>query len=195
MIHTDRVVVVEGRYDRLALERVLDGLIVQTDGFGIFQNVEKQQLLRRLAQSRGLIVLTDGDSAGRAIRGFVNGLVPPEQIVNLYVPDRYGKEKRKKTPSKEGKLGVEGMSEEILREAFVRARLDVPSSPEEKITSADLYRAGLSGCPDSAARRVCFQAELSLPEGMSPKQLLAALNCLMTREEFLQLVEKKEKKS
>ncbi len=187
-IHTDRAVVVEGRYDRLALERFLDALVLQTDGFGIFQNHEKQQLIRCLAQSRGLIVLTDSDSAGRAIRGFLNGLVPPDRVINLYVPDLPGKEKRKKALSKEGKLGVEGIPETLLRNVFLRAEISGLPVLRKKITATDLYNDGFSGRPDSSLRRVHLQKALDLPAGMSSRQLLDVLNCLMTPEEYRNLV-------
>ncbi len=187
-IHTDRAVVVEGRYDRLALERFLDALVLQTDGFGIFQNHEKQQLIRCLAQSRGLIVLTDSDSAGRAIRSFLNGLVPPDRVINLYVPDLPGKEKRKKALSKEGKLGVEGIPETLLRNVFLRAEISGLPVLRKKITATDLYNDGFSGRPDSSLRRVHLQKALDLPAGMSSRQLLDVLNCLMTPEEYRNLV-------
>ncbi|MBP5459142.1 MAG: DUF4093 domain-containing protein, partial [Clostridia bacterium] len=121
MLKTDRVIVVEGKYDAIRLANLVDAAILRTEGFGVFNDEEKKALLRTLAEKRGLIVLTDGDSAGMLIRNFIRGLVPADQITDVYIPDLYGKEKRKTRPSKEGKLGVEGIPDELLIEALKKA--------------------------------------------------------------------------
>ncbi len=184
------VILVEGRYDKNALSQVVDAVILETAGFGIFHDRQKQKLLRRLAETRGLIVLTDSDSAGFLIRGFVKGFVDPALVRHAYIPDLYGKEKRKSAPSKEGKLGVEGMRPEVLLEALRRAGASFEGesrTPRDSITKADLYARGLSGGEGSAQRRKALLKALDLPELLSPNALLDVLNALMTREEFYRL--------
>ena len=187
MVRVKEAIVVEGRYDRNALRQVVDALVVTTEGFGIFKDAEKQVLLRSLAERRGLIVLTDSDGAGGVIRGFINGVVDPKQVRHAYIPDVPGKEKRKSSPSKEGKLGVEGMRPEVLLEALRRAGATLDDSAAEAegaLTKADLFRLGLSGGPGSAERRKRLQKYLGLPERMSANQLLQVLNIVTTREEL-----------
>ena len=188
MVSVREVIVVEGRYDKNTLRQLVDAVIVTTEGFQIFRDPEKQALLRALAARRGLVVLTDSDGAGGVIRGFLRGIVPPEQVKQAYIPDVYGKERRKSSPSKEGKLGVEGMRPEVLLEALRRAGATLDDAPGRReptgITKANLYRLGLSGTPDSAERRKALQRKLELPERMSANQLLEVLNLLMTREEL-----------
>ena len=181
-------IVVEGRYDKSALAGVVDALILDTAGFGVFRDHERLALLRRLAEKRGLIVLTDPDGAGFVIRNYLKGAIPKEQIKHAYVPDVYGKERRKRSPGKEGKLGVEGMPPEVLRDAILRAGAtvldgDAPDRPHGNLTPADLFALGLSGTPDAAERRAALLRKLELPERMSAKALLAALNALYTPEE------------
>jgi len=183
MIHTESVIVVEGKYDRLALSRVVDGVIVETGGFGIFSDDKKLKTLRTLAKQRGLILLTDSDRSGMAIRNYLIGAIGPQYIRNAYIPDRWGKEKRKKNYSAEGKLGVEGMPEEILREILSFACEPVPCR-RAAITNADLYNRGFLGCADSAARRAAYQEKLGLPAHLSPKKFAEILNALRSREEF-----------
>lgn len=189
------VIVVEGRYDVNALRQLVDATVVATDGFQIFKDREKQEMLRSLASRRGLIVLTDSDGAGSVIRGFLCGIVPPEQVKNAYIPDVTGKEKRKSSPSKEGKLGVEGMRPEVLLTALRNAGAtmeDVPAPRRgEAITKADLYRLGLSGGAGSAERRRALQKHLSLPERLSSNQLLAVLNIITTKAELEALLGKR----
>ena len=188
---------VEGRYDQNTLKQIVDADVVCTDGFAIFRETERQALLRRLAQQRGLIVFTDPDGAGRVIRGFLNGIVDPAQVKNAFIPDVPGKEKRKSSPSKEGKLGVEGMTPEIILRALkaAGATMDDAGAPRcGDLTPAALYALGLSGKPDSAEKRRRLQKALDLPERMSTKQLLTALNILTTREELAALAAAVEQK-
>ncbi len=184
------VVVVEGRYDKNALKQVVDAVVVETGGFGVFKDREKQALLRRLAAERGLIVLTDSDGAGFVIRNFLKGAVPGNQIKQAYIPDVYGKERRKSAPGREGKLGVEGMPPQVLLTALERAGATFEDGPDPAergapITKADLYDLGLTGRPDSAARRAALLRRLNLPERMTANALLETLNLLYTREELL----------
>ena len=183
------VIVVEGRYDKNTLCQVVDAVVIETSGFGIFNDAQKQKLLRRMAEARGLIVLTDPDGAGFVIRNFIKSCVPPERLKQAYVPDIRGKEKRKARPSREGKLGVEGMRAEILTEALRRAgaTFEDAQSPRagQMITKADLYRLGLSGRENSARKRAELIRELDLPEHLSADALLDVLNATMSREEFL----------
>lgn len=181
---------VEGRYDKNTLSQVVDALILETSGFGIFKDGERLALLRRLAAERGLVVLTDSDGAGFVIRNYLKGAVEPSQLKQAYIPDRPGKEKRKRTPGKEGKLGVEGMSPQILLEALRRSGatfLTEETTKGEKdrpITKTDLYLAGLSGTPDAAENREKLLKRLDLPAHMTANALLEALNVLYSYEEL-----------
>ena len=192
MVRVKEAIVVEGRYDCNALRQVVDALVVTTEGFGIFKDTEKQALLRSLAERRGLIVLTDSDGAGGVIRGFLSGVVDPKRVRHAYIPDVPGKEKRKSSPSKEGKLGVEGMRPEVLLEALRRAGAtldDSAAKAEGTLTKADLFRLGLSGGPESAEKRKRLQKRLGLPARMSANQLLQVLNIVATREELEELLQ------
>ena len=186
MIRIKEAIVVEGRYDKNALSQVVDAVILETAGFGVFKDAERLALLRRLAAQRGLIVLTDSDGAGFVIRNYLKGAIPPEQVKHAYIPDVYGKERRKRAPGKEGKLGVEGMSPEVLLQALLRAGATVegeePAQPRGQLTPADLFSLGLTG-PDSAQRRTALLRKLALPEHMSAKAMLTVLNALCTPEE------------
>lgn len=184
------VILVEGRYDKNTLSQLVDAVILETSGFGIFNDKQKQKLLRTLAEARGLIVLTDSDGAGFVIRNFVKGCVDPALVKHAYIPDIFGKERRKATPSKEGKLGVEGMRPEVLLDALRRAGATIDgesAAPEKTITKADLYARGLSGRDDSAEKRKALMKRLDLPEHLSATALLDVLNALMSREEFYRL--------
>lgn len=191
MIHIDEVIVVEGRYDKNTLSQLVDATIVETDGFGVFSNAEKLALLRRLADERGLVVLTDSDGAGFVIRNFLKGTIDPARVKHAYIPDVRGKEKRKARPGKEGKLGVEGMKPEVLLAALERAgvnALETQSVPAPRLTKAELYAFGLSGRPDSGARRAALLQKLGLPERLAPNALLDVLNALYSREQLLALL-------
>lgn len=144
MIQIKQAVIVEGKYDKIKVSNILDTLIIETDGFGIFKDKNKQKLIRRLAETRGILILTDSDSAGFTIRSFLNGIVPKEQLINVYIPDIFGKEKRKSEPSKEGKLGVEGVKSDVIIDALKKAgvKFDVDAESPKKIrsvTKTDLF--------------------------------------------------------
>ena len=185
------VIVVEGRYDKNTLSQVVDAVIIETGGFGIFNDREKRALLKKLAESRGLILMTDSDGAGFLIRNHLKGCIDPGRIKNAYIPDVYGKERRKSKGSREGKLGVEGMRPEVLLEALKRAGATFEGESggqrEERISKADLYKKGLSGGPGSAARRQALLSRLDLPARLTADGLLDVLNATMSREEFLAL--------
>lgn len=185
----EEVIIVEGRYDINTLKQVVDAVILETGGFAIFNDRQKQALLRRMAESRGLIVLTDSDGAGFVIRNFIKGCVDPALVKHAYIPDVYGKERRKSSPSREGKLGVEGMPPEILLDALRRAgaTFDEQSAPREAIRKADLYERGLSGKEGSAEKRKALLAQMNLPERLTANGLLDVLNATMSREEFYEL--------
>ncbi len=194
MLKTDRVIVVEGKYDAIKLANIIDATVLPTDGFGIFKDKEKQALLRKLAKTRGLIVLTDSDSAGFLIRNFLGNTVPQEQITNVYIPDLYGKERRKAKPGAEGKLGVEGIPDAVLIESFRRAGItEYPESGsverDRQITALDFYKDGLSGGPDSKEKRRQLLQKLDLPERMTGKQLLKVINLLVTYDQYCQAVQ------
>lgn len=186
-------VVVEGRYDKNTLAQVIDGVILETSGFGVFQNDEILALLRRLARERGLVILTDPDGAGFVIRNYLKGAIDPSQVKHAYVPDRPGKEKRKPAPGKEGKLGVEGMPSEVLLDALRRAGATfLDETAEEKprgraLTKADLYAAGLSGRENSAEKRREVLKQLDLPEHLSSNAFLQVLNALYDYEKLTEL--------
>lgn len=181
------VIVVEGRYDKNALSQVVDAAIVEVGGFAVFNDREKTAYLRALAEKRGLILLTDPDGAGFVIRGHLKGVLPPDRLKQAYIPDIPGKERRKKRPGKEGKLGVEGMPPDVLLAALRRAGATFEGEGEAPapahITKADLLDKGLIG-PNSTARRAALQQCLGLPAHLTANGLLEALTLLLTREEF-----------
>lgn len=184
------VIVVEGRYDKNALRQVVEATVIETRGFGVFNDKERLALLRKLAAERGLILLTDSDGAGFVIRNFLKGAIPKAQIKQAYIPDVYGKERRKAAPGREGKLGVEGMAPQVLLAALERAGATFEDGAEQTkgrtpITKADLYELGLTGRPDSAQRRGELLKRLELPGHMTTNALLEVLNILYTREELL----------
>ena len=191
MIKIDKPIIVEGKYDVIKLSRIVDALIIKTDGFGIFKDKEKQQLLRRLAGEKGIIVLTDSDSAGFLIRKFLKSSIPEDRITHVYIPDVYGKEKRKTQAGKEGKLGVEGISETVLLEALKKAGVICSETDTEErrlITNIDLYEAGLMGRDNSKEKRVKLMKTLALPERLSTSSLLKILNTFVTFEEFTEKI-------
>ena len=185
------VIAVEGRYDKNALLQVVDASVLELGGFGIFNDREMTALLRGLAETRGIILFTDPDGAGFVIRNRLKGAIPTGRVLHAYVPDVYGKERRKRRAGKEGKLGVEGMRPEVLLEALRRAGATIEGEdaplPGARITKADLYAAGLTGGADSRAARQRLLEQLDLPEHLSTNALLEVLNALMTREAFRNL--------
>ena len=189
------VIVVEGRYDKNTLSQVVDATVVTLGGFAVFNDREKLAFLRRLALERGLIVLTDSDGAGFVIRNYLKGALPRDLVKQAYIPDIHGKERRKRAPGKEGKLGGEGMRPQVLLESLRRAGAtfldeeDQSTAPKEPITKADLFALGLTGGTGSAARRQALLRQLDLPEHLTPNALLEALNLLYTREAFLKSTE------
>lgn len=190
MIKIKEAVIVEGKYDKIRLSSLIDGLIITTDGFGIFKDKEKMQMLRRLAETRGLLIITDSDSAGFVIRNHLKSCIPPEHIKHAYIPDVFGKERRKTEHSKEGKIGVEGMTTEVLTAALQKAGVicaDEDSADVGKkrvITRQDFFRAGLSGGDGSSAKRAELLAFLGLPQRMTANALLGVINDYMTWEQF-----------
>ena len=191
MIPVREVIVVEGRYDKNTLSQVFDAIIIETGGFAVFNDTEKLALLRRMAEARGLVILTDSDGAGFVIRNFIKGAIDPALIKHAYIPDVSGRERRKASPSKEGKIGVEGMEARVLVEALKRAGATLGGASvrtDGGISKADLYIAGLSGSPGSADRRKALLKKLDLPEHLSPNALLDVLNALYDRECFLTMV-------
>lgn len=185
------VIVVEGRYDKNALSQVVDAVIIETSGFGIFNDAEKRKLLQTMAEARGLIVLTDSDGAGFVIRNYIKGCADPKLVKHAYIPDIYGKERRKSAPSREGKLGVEGMKPQVLLDALIRAGATFDDEENKKtaprISKADMYARGLSGREGSAEKRARLIKQLGLPERLTADGLLDVLNATMSREEFLSI--------
>ena len=189
MVRVREVIVVEGRYDKNTLSQVVDATILETRGFGVMKDKALLSLFRQAAEKRGLILLTDSDGAGFVIRNYLKGAIPAGQLKQAYIPDMFGKERRKAAPGKEGKLGVEGMKPEVLLEALHRAGATFEGEENPEITKADLYALGLSGGPDSSRKRLALLRALHLPEHMSTNAMLQALNLLYTRQELEGLLE------
>ena len=195
MVKIKEAIVVEGRYDKNTLSQIVDATIFETSGFGIFKDKAQMALLRRVAEIRGLIVFTDSDGAGFVIRNHIKSAIPGKYLKHAYIPDVMGKEKRKTAPGKEGKLGVEGMTPQIILEALKRsgATMDAQGeNPANPITKQDLMALGLSGGRDSAAKRLALLKEINLPEHMSANAMLQALNVLYNLEELTELVNRLE---
>ena len=192
------VIVVEGRYDKNTLSQIVDATVITVGGFSVFNDKEKLAFLRRLAEERGLIVLTDSDGAGFVIRSYLKGALPKEKVKQAYIPDIHGKERRKRHAGKEGKLGVEGMKPEVLLDALRKAGatfLDEEERAAEKrnpITKADLFELGLTGGPDSTAKRQALLKKLNLPERLTANGMLEALNLLYDREALLAVLEEEQ---
>ncbi len=187
MLNIKEAIIVEGKYDKMQLERICNAPVFTTDGFRIFKNKEKREFFRKLAKERGIIIFTDSDRAGFMIRNHIKGFVEDGNIKQVYIPEIYGKERRKNSPSREGKLGVEGIDIEVLKDVL-RNYLSAEDHGE-KITKMDLYDRGLYGGTDSAAIRAKLCKVLSIPEKISVNALLDALNALITKEEFLKYTE------
>ena len=191
MVKIREAIVVEGKYDQNTLRQIVDTAVIPTRGFGVLKDRALLDFLRAVAEARGLIILTDSDGAGFVIRNYLKGALPRDRVRHAYIPDVPGKERRKKAPGKEGKLGVEGMEPAVLLEALRRAGAtfveEAAARPGgQPITKADLYALGLSGGPGSREKRLALLKRLGLPAHMSANALLEALNLLYTREAFLQ---------
>lgn len=192
MLKIREAIVVEGRYDKNTLAQIVDAPILETKGFGLFKDPKQLELLRNVAKKRGLIVLTDSDGAGFVIRNHIKSAIPAKYLKHAYIPDVAGKEKRKAAPGKEGKLGVEGMSPEVLLAALKNAGATIEGEStargNDQITKRDFVEFGLSGGPNASERRKRLQNRLHLPEHMSANALLQALNLLLSREELAEIV-------
>ncbi len=184
-----QAVIVEGRYDKSKVSELVDAFIIETNGFQIFKDKKRLAFIKKLAKEQGIIILTDSDHAGFMIRNYISSGVPKENIVNAYIPDVFGKEKRKAEPSKEGKLGVEGMSAEVIINALKKANVAFSSSENKNpVTNYDLYELGFSGRPDSKQKKKALLKALDLPEFLSTNSLLTYINHNMTKEEFFNTV-------
>lgn len=192
MVKIKEAIVVEGRYDKNTLSQIVDAPILETSGFGIFKDKQQLKLLRKVAQMRGLIVFTDADGAGFVIRNHIKSAIPGKFLKHAYIPDIPGKERRKAAPGKEGKLGVEGMTPDIILQALRNAGATIEGETEKRtagaITKADLVSLGLSGIPGSEEKRKKLMKHLDLPEHMSPNALLQALNLLISLEELEEII-------
>ena len=193
MVKIREAIVVEGRYDKNTLSQIVDAPILQTNGFGIMKDKAQLELLRRVAKQRGLIIFTDSDGAGFVIRNFLKGAIDSQYLKHAYIPDIAGKERRKSAPGKEGKLGVEGMTPQVIMDCLRRAGAaiegEVSSSARQEITKQDLMELGLSGGPDSSQKRADLLKKLNLPAHMSANAMLEALNLLYSLEELRAIME------
>ena len=190
MIQLEQAVVVEGKYDKIRLDALLDAVIIETNGFRIFKDPDKVALLRELAERTGIVVLTDSDAAGFKIRNYIRSTVRTGKVYHAYIPEILGKERRKAHPSKEGTLGVEGMQTQVLLQALERAGIGArEGEPGRRITKADFFSDGLSGTPGSAERRQRLIARLGMPHYLSANSLLDILNTLYSYEQYQQLVQ------
>lgn len=192
MVKIQEAILVEGRYDKNALSQIVDAPILVTNGFGILNDKAQLALVRSVAKKRGLIIFTDSDGAGFVIRNFLKGAIPAEYIKHAYIPDIPGKERRKSAPGKEGKLGVEGMTPEIILQALRRAGATFGEETAERhadIIKADMVELGLSGGSDSKEKRKALMKQLCLPEHLSSNALLQVLNMLYSKEELYQMIE------
>ena len=197
MIRLKYPVIVEGKYDKMKLRGLVEGEIITTEGFRIFRDRDKLTLIRRLAEAGKVVLLTDSDRAGFRIRGYLSGAIPPERIIQVYIPEILGKERRKAVPSAQGTLGVEGMPEEVLRRALEQAGALEEGNPPpwgDPITKQDLFALGLSGGPDSSTLRRQVQRELGLPGALSANALCGVLSRVVTREELEQAVKRVKKR-
>ena len=192
MVRIKEAIVVEGRYDKNTLSQIVDAPIFETNGFGIFKDKVQMNLLRQVAEKRGLIVFTDADGAGFVIRNLIKSAIPVQYLKHAYTPDILGKERRKTAPGKEGKLGVEGMRPEVILDALKKAGATIEGeglSPVNVLTKQDLMELGLSGGADASAKRLVLLKKLNLPAHMSANAMLQALNLLYTKEELLVIMQ------
>lgn len=193
MVTIREAILVEGRYDKIKLSSLVDAVIVETNGFSIYKDAQKRAFIKKLAAERGVVILTDSDNAGRQIRSYVAAWLPAEQVRHAYIPDLYGKEKRKAAPSKEGKLGVEGVPAEVLLQALRDAGVseaDAAEAQGPRCTAADFVALGLSGGPNSAALRRDLLRALGLPENLSTKMLLRWIDSPEKKQRFLSALKK-----
>lgn len=191
MLHIEQAIIVEGKYDKIKLSSIIDGVILVTNGYGIFKDKEKMAVIRHYAEKTGVVIVTDSDSAGFKIRNYLKGSIPSGKIQNVYIPDVFGKEKRKPKPSQEGKLGVEGLEKDLLLEAFKKAGIIFSEKKESSrpITRMDLYEDGFSGGNNSSERRKSLLKKLDLPELLTTGGMLEILNSMLTYEEYKMLAE------
>lgn len=188
MIKISQAIVVEGRYDKNTLSQIVDAPIFETSGFHIMKDKATQALLRRVAMERGLIVFTDSDGGGFVIRNFLKQIIPPQYLFHAYIPDIYGKEKRKSAPGKEGKLGLEGMSREVILTALKNCGANFHPNEKQPITKQHLFALGLSGQANSSILRKQLLKKLELPEHMSANAMLQALDVLYSPEELADIL-------
>ena len=191
-ISIDIPIIVEGKYDVIKLNSIIDGQIIKTDGFGLFKSEETKNYIGQLADKNGVIVLTDSDGAGLVIRNHLNSILPKEKIIHLYPPQIEGKEKRKNSPSKEGFLGVEGISADTLRTLFAPFESDSKKEGKKKVSKTDLYEDGLTGYPNSADKRNALKKRLGLPQNISTNALLDIINFLYSYEEYKEFLKESE---
>ncbi len=189
MLYTDKAIIVEGKYDKIRLSSFIDSIIITTNGFDIYKNKEKQRLIKFYAEKSGIIIMTDSDRAGFQIRSFIKSFVDSDKITNVYTPDIFGKEKRKDKPSKEGKLGVEGISNEVLASALKRCGALSDKRAEELITVYDLYDLGLVGDKNSSKKRQSLLKALDLPVHVSTKALLEILNRTFEKNQLFEFIQ------
>jgi ribonuclease M5 len=191
MLKIKEAVIVEGKYDKLKLSNFLDTLIIETNGFGIYKDKEKLKFIRKIANERGIVVLTDSDHSGFQIRNYISAGIPKDKIKHLYIPDILGKEKRKAKPSKEGKLGVEGIDDDILMELFNSVGISSTQvTVTNPVTNYDLFELGFSGAPNAKENKKKLLKVLNLPEFLSTNSLLSYINSSMEREEFFDMCSK-----
>lgn len=193
MLKIKEAIIVEGRYDKIKLSSIVDASIIETNGFRVFSDKEKQNLIRQIADVRGILVLTDSDGAGFVIRNFLRGAVDNSKIKHCYIPQIEGKEKRKRQMSKEGLLGVEGLSDEVIINAIRRSGATIigeDTVKTNKITKSDLYLLGLTGIENAEHNRKYLLKHLNLPSYLSTNAMLTALNCLYSLEELKEIIEK-----
>ena len=188
MIHLDRSIVVEGKYDKIKLSSFIGSPIITTDGFGIFKNKQKISLIKALAIKNGIIIMTDSDGAGLVIRNFLKGIIEPERIINVYIPEILGKEKRKTVPSSSGLLGVEGVSKAVIEHALKNAGVFSDKKPAGHITKQDFYELGLTGAKNSSQKRKELLLKFDLPTNLSVNDMISALNQLYSEREFKKMI-------
>lgn len=190
MIKIKEAVIVEGKYDKIKLSNILDAFIIETNGFQIYKDRARKDFIKRLADEQGIIVLTDSDHSGFQLRNYISMGIPKDKIKHLYIPDVYGKEKRKAEPSKEGKLGVEGMDDKILIKLFENANVEfIEAENKELLTNYDLFAAGISGGLNSKEKRKLLLKKLNLPEFLSTNSLLTYLNSSVSKKDFFELAD------